>query len=106
MLFPDLTVKIKFHFNPSWSAIIFIFLFALGDTLGKILIEIKNTFNLQSNRYLIISRLAFYFIIPAMASQSQHLQDDYLLHNDVFPFVVLFVFGVSGGLVLGMFLVI
>lgn len=38
MLFPDLTVKIKFDFSQVWSTLIFLFLFALGDTIGKFLV--------------------------------------------------------------------
>lgn len=38
MMFPDLTVKIKFDFSPVWSSLILLLLFALGDMIGKYLV--------------------------------------------------------------------
>lgn len=97
MMFPDLTVKIKFNFSPVWSSLILLLLFALGDMIGKYLVEIKNTFNKKSNLYLIIIRLVFFLLIPVMASGK--VSDDPLVTNSFFPFLVLFLFGVSAGLV-------
>lgn len=95
MMFPDLTVKIRFDFSKVWSSLIFIFLFGLGDTIGKFLVEIKGTFNAKSNIYLILSRLGFFILIPLMASD--HFESDPLLNNYLYPFLVLFLFGITNG---------
>jgi hypothetical protein len=97
MLFPDLTVKIKFHFSKVWSSLIFIFLFGLGDALGKFLVEFRGTFNQKSNHYLIIARIIFFFIIPVLASGA--VNNDPLVYNPFFPFFVLFLFGFTAGFI-------
>lgn len=98
MLFPDLTVKIAFGFSKVWSSLIFILLFGLGDTVGKIIVTFKGTFNRMSNHYLIISKLVFFLLIPVMASGK--VINDPLVNNPVYPFIVLFLFGFITGFIL------
>lgn len=98
MLFPDLTVRIRFGFSPVWSSLIFIFFFGLGDTVGKFMVELKGSFNRASNLYLIAIRFLFFFFIPVMASGKA--QDDPLIMNNIFPFIVLLLFGFTGGLII------
>lgn len=97
MLFPDLTIKIKFNFSQVWSSLTFILVFSLGDTIGKFLVEIKNSFNKKSNLYLIFARFTFFLIIPVLASGK--VINDPLVSNNIFPFLVLFLFGLTGGFI-------
>jgi hypothetical protein len=97
MLFPELMVKITFGFSRVWSGLTFIFLFGLGDTLGKFLIEVKGSFNKTSNLYLVLSRTVYLFWIPLLASGKAH--NDPLVYNYFFPFLICFLFGVTNGFV-------
>lgn len=101
MLFPDLTVKIVFGFSKVWSSLIFILLFGLGDTVGKIIVTFKGTFNRRSNHYLIIIKLVFFLLIPVLASGK--VTNDPLVNNPVYPFIVLFLFGFVTGFTLSTF---
>lgn len=37
-LFPDLALRKTFSFDFVWSSLIFVFLYGLGDTIGKFLV--------------------------------------------------------------------
>lgn len=97
MLFPELTVKMKFKFNFVWSNLIFIFIYGLGDLIGKMLVNINGSYNKASNMYLFFSRLVFFFTIPVMASGAA--SNDPMISNNVFPFVNQLFFGLSNGFV-------
>lgn len=104
MLFPDLTVKIAFGFSKVWSSLIFILLFGIGDTVGKIIVTFQGTFNKRSNHYLIIAKVVFFLLIPVMASGK--VTSDPLVNNPVYPFIVLFLFGLVTGFILSTFPII
>lgn len=104
LLFPDLTVKITFNFSRTWSGLIFIFVFGLGDTIGKFLVEIKSSFNHKSIVYLVLARIVYLFWIPLLASGRAH--NDRLIYNHFFPFLICFVFGLTNGFIVSMSLMI
>lgn len=104
MIFPDLTIKIEFPFSKVWSGLIFILLFGLGDMIGKFLIEVKGSFNAKSNFYLVFARLVFLFLVPLMASGKA--LNDPLIHNNFFPFFVIFLCGLSNGFVVSKSMII
>ena len=58
----------------------------------------KGSFNRASNIYLIVIRFSFFFLIPVMASGK--VQDDPLIMNVIFPFIILLLFGFTGGFII------
>jgi hypothetical protein len=101
MLFPSLTLTTKTSFGGTWTSILMIIMYNLGDLLGKIIGDFRGSFNNRSIAYLLICRLFFFYTIPLM--DKQFTQEDHLLNNDYFPFFNQLLFMFTNGLVVSKF---
>lgn len=101
MLFPALTFGAHTSLNNTWNTITFLIMYNIGDFAGKLAGDFRNSFNARSITYLFFTRLYFYYTIPLM--DKNFTQDDYLLNNNVFPFVNQFLFAFTNGLVISRF---
>lgn len=95
-VFPGPTTLKTFNFSATWSAIIFVMMFNLGDISGKYMVVFKGIFNKASTIYLLLARLYFVFTITILATRA--VDNDILMNNVVFPFINQFLFGLSNGL--------
>ena len=98
MLFPGPSLKKNFSYIPiSWSAVIFLLSYNIGDTLGKFSASLDNIFNKYSFIFLFFCRFIFFLPIIVMANGSD--KEDDLLNNVFFPFFNQFLFGFTNGFV-------
>lgn len=96
ILFPGPTLSKTFdNFNVSWSVIIFLISYNIGDTLGKTVAEFKNVFNTKSLNFVFAGRLVFFLTITIMANKTD--VDDPLINNYVFPYLNQFLFAFTNG---------
>lgn len=71
MLFPGPTLRKTFpSVANSWSVVIFLFSYNIGDAIGKYMGEIKDIFNKASLIYIFFCRLIFFLPIVVMANGS------------------------------------
>jgi hypothetical protein len=95
-LFPGPTLSKTFEdVNVSWSVIIFLLVYNIGDTLGKYSAEFKNIFNVKSLNFVFVGRLIFFFTITIMANKSD--AEDPMINNYVFPYINQFIFAFTNG---------
>lgn len=66
LLFPNLTVAKKTNIEAVWSTLLFLLMYNVGDFVGKIIGDFRNTFNSMSMTFLLFSRLYFFYTIPLM----------------------------------------
>lgn len=70
-LFPGPTLKKTIPFmDTSWSVVIFLLSYNIGDTVGKYMAEVEGIFNKKSLIYAFFGRLVFYLPIIVMANSS------------------------------------
>jgi hypothetical protein len=99
ILFPGPTFKKTFpQIDDVWKTIIFNLAYNIGDTAGKYSADIKNAFNPKSLLYAFFSRFYFFLPITVMAKASDI--GDILTDNEIFPFVVCFLFAFTNGFVI------
>jgi hypothetical protein len=72
-------------------------MYNLGDTLGKYLCDNRWTFNSDSIIYMFASRSYFIIVIPLLATTL--FNDDSLVNNYFFPYLVQLLFAFTNGLV-------
>ena len=102
LVFPNLTVNKKYDdLDFVWSSLIFFFMYNLGDTLGKFLCDYRWTFNSYSLIYMFTSRAYFVVVIPLLATSI--FNDDSLINNYIFPYLVQFLFAFTNGIVTSTF---
>lgn len=96
VLFPGPTFSKTFvRIDSTWAVIIFNLCYNVGDTIGKFSAELKGAFNRLSLFFMFFSRLFFFFPITFMATGAD--QGDPMTDNEVFPFVVQFLFAFTNG---------
>lgn len=93
---PSLDKKID-GLDTSWSVILILLMYNIGDTVGKYSAEINNIFNRYSLFFLFFSRLIFFLPITFMGTNSDSKNDDYLINNYFFPFFNQLLFGITNG---------
>ena len=101
MLFPNMTLARSTDLPPIWTILLFLFIYNLGDFVGKIIGDFRGSFNSKSMSFLFFSRIFFYYTIPMMVASST--QQDHVLNNNFFPFFNQFLFAVTNGLVTSKF---
>ena len=70
-LYPGPTISKTFDdVNVSWSVIIFLLVYSIGDTLGRFGSEIKDIFNVKSLNFVFVGRLIFFFTVTIMANKA------------------------------------
>ena len=105
LVFPNLTInKSQKNLEFVWSALLFIFTYNVGDTIGKFICDYRWTFNAHSIMYMLASRAYFIIAIPLLATAV--FDDDVLINNYVYPFLVQLLFSITNGVVTGKFLFI
>jgi len=98
LVFPNLTINKKYDgLEFVWSSLIFFFMYNIGDTLGKFICDYRWTFNALSLIYLFASRAFFVVVIPLLATSV--FNDDSLINNYIFPYLVQLLFSITNGLV-------
>jgi len=98
LVFPNLTINKKYDgLEFVWSSLIFFFMYNVGDTLGKFICDYRWTFNSLSLIYLFASRAFFVVVIPLLATSV--FNDDSLINNYIFPYLVQLLFSITNGLV-------
>jgi hypothetical protein len=97
-LFPGPTFSKTFDdINTSWSILIFLLAYNIGDTTGKYAADLKGAFNATSFYYLLLARLFFFFTITIMANGAD--KDDPMISNVIFPFINQLLFGFTNGFI-------
>lgn len=67
LLFPNMVTGIVTSLGHTWTGIVFIFVFNVGDLLGRLVGDFRSAYNAKSIVFLLISRLFFCYSIPKMA---------------------------------------
>lgn len=97
MLFPGLSVAKEFDgMSFTWSSLIIILFYQIGDTVGKFVCDYRKTFNSLSVIYVFCSRAYFFVSIPLMATST--LNDDVLINNYFYPCFNQFLFALTNGI--------
>ena len=102
MLFPNLSLARTTDLPAIWTILLFLFIYNLGDFVGKIIGDFRGSFNTSSMTFLFFSRIFFFYTIPMMVASAT--QKDHLLNNNFFPFINQFLFAVTNGLVTSKYL--
>ena len=98
LVFPNLSIKKKYEdLDFVWSSLLFLFTYNVGDTIGKFLCDYRWTFNKHSVFYMFITRGYFILVIPLLATT--YFDDDSLINNYVFPYLVQLLFSITNGVV-------
>ena len=98
MLFPDLTLSKTTALSPTWSSIVFLMAYNIGDFAGKTMGDWRKSFNEKSITFLFFSRLFFFYTIPMMVKS--FTQEDHILNNNFFPYFNQFLFAFTNGFVI------
>lgn len=101
MLFPDLTLSKTTALSPTWSSIVFLMAYNIGDFAGKTMGDWRKSFNEKSITFLFFSRLFFFYTIPMMVKS--FTQEDHILNNNFFPYFNQFLFAFTNGFVISIF---
>jgi uncharacterized membrane protein YbjE (DUF340 family) len=97
MLFPGPSFNKTFdNMEVSWSVMLMLLYFNVGDSIGKIYAALDGVFNKYSLFYLFIARIIFVLPITVMANGLDH--DSPLINNHYFPFINQFIFGFTNGI--------
>jgi len=72
-------------------------MYNVGDTIGKYVCDHRWTFNAYSLIYLFASRSYFIIAIPLIATAI--FNDDSLINNYIFPYLVQLLFAITNGVV-------
>lgn len=96
ILFPGPTLSKTFSdLDVSWSVVLFLISYNIGDTIGKYSAEFNNIFNTKSLNFLFFGRLVFFFTITVMANGTD--VEDPMINNYVFPFINQLLFAITNG---------
>lgn len=98
LLYPNLTFIVKTTLSPGWKILMINLMYNIGDFLGKLAGDFRKTFNSYSNKYLLASRLIFFYTIILLVKNIA--ADDVLLHNDAFIFINVVIFAFTNGFVI------
>jgi len=90
--------------SSTWSIIIFVVIYNIGDTLGRFTADINNFFNKQSLNFVFFGRIVFVFTVTIMASGVD--LNDILITNYIFPFMNQFWFAFTNGFCISIYLLI
>lgn len=105
LVFPNLTIQKKYDgLEFVWSSLIFFFVYNVGDTLGKFICDYRWTFNAYSTIYMFASRSYFIIAIPLIATTL--FDDDSLINNYIYPYLIQFIFAVTNGVVTSKYLIL
>ncbi len=77
-------------------------MYNLGDTVGKFVCDYRWTFNSISIIYMFASRAYFVIVIPLLATNL--FNDDILVNNYVFPYLIQFLFALTNGIITSKYL--
>lgn len=98
LVFPNLTIhKTYDNLEFVWSSLIFFLIYNVGDTLGKFICEYRWSFNSYSVIYMFSTRAYFVVVIPLLATTI--FDEDPLVNNYYFPYIVQFLFSLTNGIV-------
>lgn len=98
LVFPNLTINKKYDgLEFVWSSLLFLFTYNVGDTIGKFICDYRWTFNSYSLIYMFASRSYFIIVIPLMATTV--FDDDSLINNYFYPYLVQLLFSITNGVV-------
>jgi hypothetical protein len=104
LVFPNLSIKKKYdNLDFVWSSLLFLFTYNVGDTIGKFICGYRWTFNSHSLFYMFVARAYFILVIPLLATNL--FNDDDLVNNYVFPFLVQLLFSITNGVVTSRFMI-
>jgi hypothetical protein len=87
--------KVPPGLDNTWSVLIYNLAYALGDTAGRLAVDLKGSFNAKSLIYIFFARLIFFFPITIMAIGADN--GDILIDNNVFPYINQFIFAATNG---------
>ena len=105
MIYPGPTFSITFDgISSTWSIIIFVVIYNIGDTLGRFTADINKFFNRQSLNFVFFGRITFVFTVTIMASGVD--SNDILINNYIFPFMNQFWFAFTNGFCISIYLLI
>jgi hypothetical protein len=76
-------------------------MYNLGDTIGKFICDYRWTFNALSTIYMFSTRAYFIIAIPLLATTV--FDDDSLINNYFYPYLVQFLFALTNGIVTSTF---
>lgn len=102
LLYPNIAFEVVTSLTSGWKILLINLMYNIGDFMGKAIGDFRWTFNSYSIKYLLVSRLIFFYTIIMLAKQFTN--DDPLLHNDIFPFVNIFLFAVTNGFIISKFM--
>jgi hypothetical protein len=95
-LFPGPSFDKKFSgLDVSWSTMLILLFYNIGDTVGKYTADFKGIFNKYSLIFIFFARLLFFIPITAMATGAD--ESDPLLNNYFFPFFNQLLFATTNG---------
>lgn len=78
-------------------------MYNVGDTIGKFACDYRWTFNSYSLIYMFASRAYFVIVIPLLATSV--FNEDVLINNYIYPFLVQLLFATTNGMVTSNFLI-
>jgi hypothetical protein len=87
--------KVAPGLDNTWSVLVYNLVYAFGDTVGRLAVDRKGSFNKKSLVYIFLARLIFFFPITIMATGADI--GDILIDNNVFPFINQFIFAFTNG---------
>ena len=103
LVFPNLTINKKYDdLDFVWSSLLFFCVYNIGDTIGKFICDYRWTFNSTSLIYMFATRAYFVIVIPLLATSV--FNDDSLVDNKIFPYLVQLLFSITNGVVTSKFL--
>lgn len=97
ILFPGPSFDKTFdNMEKSWSVMLILLYFNVGDSIGKFYAGMEGAFNKYSLIFLFIARIFFAVPITVMANGMDI--DSPWINNNYFPFINQFLFGFTNGL--------
>lgn len=85
----------------SWSVIILLLFYNIGDTIGKYAAELHGAFNKYSLIFIFFARLIFFIPITAMTTEVG--KGDGSMNNYFFPFFNQLLFAITNGFCISKF---
>ena len=105
LVFPNLTISKKYDdLQFVWSSLLFFFMYNIGDTIVKYICDHRWTFNSLSLIYMFASRSYFIVAIPLVATAV--FNDDSLINNYIYPYLVQLLFAITNGVVTSNFFIL
>lgn len=98
LLFPNISFQVQTSLSTGWKILLLNLMYNLGDFSGKLTGDFRTTFNSLSIKYLLCTRLFFFYTIVLLVKS--FTESDILLHNNIFPFFNMFLFAFTNGFVI------